>query len=89
MEDTKKREAWLQELKMLRKELLEKKEENQNTSSSSNLLGKTYQKSVSSIASKMYERDKESAKVQVLMLALLTFLFETVFLVGSYLIFHK
>ena len=76
-------------IKNVKKRIIRKKEENQNTSSSSNLLGKTYQKSVSSIASKMYERDKESAKVQVLMLALLTFLFETVFLVGSYLIFHK
>lgn len=82
MRDVERREAWLKELKELRRELLEKKEGNTNTK------GKTFQKSTNSIASKMYSDNKnESAKIQVLMLALLTLLFETIFFVGSYLIF--
>lgn len=87
MNDTKRREAWLQELKRLRSELLQKKEGNNQTPSYSR--GKSYQKAGSGLASKMYERDKESAKIQVLMLALITFIFETIFFVGSYFLFRK
>lgn len=92
MNDTKRREAWLQELKNLRKELLAKKEvdSNSNTPSAYPGASKTFQKSVSGIASKMYESDrKNSAKIQVLMLAFLTFLFETLFFIGSYFLFKK
>lgn len=92
MNDTKRREAWLQELKNLRKELLAKKEVDSNSSTPSAYPGasKTFQKSVSGIASKMYESDrKNSAKIQVLMLAFLTFLFETLFFIGSYFLFKK
>lgn len=88
MNDTNKREAWLQELKKLKRELLEKKE-NANESNSSYTPGKTYQKSTSGLASKMYEKDsKQSAHIQVLMLALLTFFFETIFIILCYLIFR-
>ncbi len=87
MNDTKRREAWLQELKRLRSELLQKKEESNQASSYSR--GKSYQKASSGLASKMYERDKESAKIQVLMLAFITFIFETLFFVGSYFLFRK
>lgn len=83
MNDTKKREAWLQELKMLRKELL-KKENPSNFSKSS----KTLQKSVPGLASKMYKNTKESAKIQVLMLAFLTFVFESLFFLISYILFR-
>ena len=92
MNDTKKREAWLQELKKLKKELLSKKAEASNNTASSAYptVSKTYQKAVPGIASKMYESDKkQSAKVQVLMLAFLTFLFETLFFIGSYFLFRK
>lgn len=92
MNDTKRREAWLQELKSLRKELLSKKGEASNNNISSAYPGasKTYQKSVPGIASKMYEGErKESAKIQVLMLAFLTFVFETLFFIGSYFLFRK
>lgn len=83
MRDVEKREAWLKELKELRRELLEKKE---GTTKGN---GKTFQKSSNSIASKMYTDNKnETAKVQILMLALLTLLFETLFFVGSYLLFR-
>lgn len=90
MNDTKKREAWLQELKALRKELVEKQGGIQDRSipSAYPRVGKTYQKSSAGLASKMYETDKkQAAKVQVFMLALLTFLFETLFFVGSYFLF--
>lgn len=95
MNDTKRREAWLQELKNLKKELLTKKEtisndNNATASYPSASHSKTFQKSVSGIASKMYESDqKNSAKIQVLMLAFLTFLFETLFFIGSYFLFRK
>lgn len=92
MNDTKRREAWLQELKALRRELLAKKGLHSNNDISSAYPGtsKTFQKSVPGIASKMYESDrKNSAKIQVLMLAFLTFLFETLFFIGSYFLFRK
>lgn len=93
MNDTKKREAWLRELKALRNELLSKKESSESratVASSYPQAGRSYQKSTSGLASKMYEADKkQSAKIQVLMLALLTFLFETIFFVGSYFLFRK
>ena len=92
MNDTKRREAWLQELKSLRKELLAKKGLNSNNNISSAYPGasKTFQKSLPGMASKMYEGDRrESAKVQVLMLAFLTFLFESLFFIGSYFLFRK
>lgn len=92
MNDTKRREAWLQELKNLRRELLAKKKISSNNNISSAYPGssKTFQKSVPGIASKMYESDRrDAAKVQVLMLAFLTFLFETLFFIGSYFLFRK
>lgn len=88
MDDSKKREAWLQELKQLRQELLDKSSKS-NSSSAYPKPGKSYQKSTPGLASKMYDDKKQAAKVQVLMLALLTFLFETLFFVGSYFIFSK
>lgn len=88
--DYKKREAWLQELKALRKELLTKKEDHSDKTTSFSKSPRQYQKSTPGFASKMYESDKgQSAKIQVLMLAVLTFLFETIFFVGSYFLFRK
>lgn len=88
--DYKKREAWLQELKALRKELMEKKENPSDKTTTFSKGSRQYQKSTPGFASKMYERDKgQSAKIQVLMLALLTFLFETIFFVGSCFLFRK
>ncbi len=91
MNDTKRREAWLQELKKLREELLAKRGiPSSNIPSTYTGTSKTFQKSISGIASKMYESDRrESAKIQVLMLAFLTFLFETLFFIGSYFLFRK
>lgn len=92
MNDSKKREAWLQELKNLRKELLSRKGtiSNDNVPSSYSSASKTFQKSIPGIASKMYENDKKNeAKIQVLMLAFLTFIFETLFFIGSYFLFRK
>lgn len=91
MNDTKKRELWLQELKQLKTELLQKNGAVSNqTFPSPYKASKTYQKSTSGLASKMYEKDqKEAAKIQVFMLALVTFIFETLFFVGSYLLFKR
>lgn len=91
MTDSNKREAWLQELKELRKELVDKAGVIKGTPTvqTNQKSGKSYQKSVSGLMSKMYESNKESAKVQILMLALITFVFETLFFLGSYLLFHK
>lgn len=91
MTDSSKREAWLQELKELRKELVTKAEPLKNSSApqTSQKGERSYQKSIPGLMSKMYESNKESAKVQILMLALITFVFETLFFLGSYLLFHK
>lgn len=91
MNDTKKRELWLQELKKLKTELLQKNGEIPNQGFSSPYkASKTYQKNIPGLSSKMFEKDqKESAKIQVFMLALITFIFETLFFVGSYLLFKK
>ncbi|MCI9233289.1 MAG: hypothetical protein HFH08_01675 [Bacilli bacterium] len=92
MNDTKRREAWLRELKELRKQLLSKNEvvSNDNVPTSYSNSPKTFQKSVPGMASKMYESDrKNAAKIQVLMLAFLTFIFEILFFIGSYFLFKK
>lgn len=91
MNDMKRREAWLRELKALRQELVSKNRKD-NTQIPSAYPGgtRTYQKATSGLASKMYESDrKQSAKIQVMMLAFLTFIFETLFFIGSYFLFKK
>lgn len=83
-----KREAWLQELKRLRKQLIETTKETKDHSATSNSKAKMFVKTNGGLESKMYD-DKQAAKVRVLMLALITFLFETLFFIGSYLLFRK